>query len=452
MSFTQTLNEDELSKFCKNINKLVGSCNQLTIYQARDVVQEINNFLYTNYEGIGTTFTLGNTYNYLSDFHKYWELHHKEILNCQIDEHQCELVADALHNVFIKTNGTAFKSLYDTCGLSPEDICRIRLLTANQDFRGSRSFDELAKIYNSDPSIFDEGVIAEKPEDFVKRIGISNLSQNDKRISYAQKIANFVLSYKCSPYKIIEKFDWDLIKFRTALINCTGSGYGNKKTDMFIRDMVVLNIWNDTKNFDKIDVASDINTIKVALRTSIIKTEIPLVSSFLDIFCHQYVYIDEMNTKAWRKVWEFWVNNYPTETISSPCLIDYFVYQVIGRQFCKEILYEYKCDSNCHTFKWHSSSNRTCQVCYNLYRKRVSATLIRKIMPCIDSQGSIAILQTPFNKAIQLQNQKIDNCPFAPICGNNKKLMPPKSISILGQTGWTTAYTQKDNGGGGLMA
>lgn len=33
-----------------------------------------------------------------------------------------------------------------------------------------------------------------------------------------------------------------------------------------------------------------------------------------------------------------------------------------------------------------------------------------------------------------------------------KKLMPPKSISILGQTGWTTAYTEIGIGGGGLMA
>lgn len=30
--------------------------------------------------------------------------------------------------------------------------------------------------------------------------------------------------------------------------------------------------------------------------------------------------------------------------------------------------------------------------------------------------------------------------------------MPPKSISILGQTGWTTAYARNDEGGGGLMA
>ena len=32
---------------------------------------------------------------------------------------------------------------------------------------------------------------------------------------------------------------------------------------MFIRDMVVLGIWENIFGFDEIDVASDINTIKV---------------------------------------------------------------------------------------------------------------------------------------------------------------------------------------------
>lgn len=41
---------------------------------------------------------------------------------------------------------------------------------------------------------------------------------------------------------------------------------------------------------------------------------------------------------------------------------------------------------------------------------------------------------------------------FSEICGESKNLMPPKSISILGQTGWTTAYARNDEGGGGLMA
>lgn len=124
---------------------------------------------------------------------------------------------------------------------------------------------------------------------------------------------------------------------RNDLIACN-AGYGNKKADMFVRDMVVLGIWQNVTGFERINVASDVNTIKVALRTGIIRAAIPLVSSFLDIFCYQYEYIDEMNAAAWRRVWEIWTKKYPQESISSPCLMDYFVYNVVGRQFCKESL------------------------------------------------------------------------------------------------------------------
>lgn len=46
----------------------------------------------------------------------------------------------------------------------------------------------------------------------------------------------------------------------------------------------------------------------------------------------------------------------------------------------------------------------------------------------------------------------IEQCPFKDICGEARKLMPPKSISIMGQTGWITSYTEKDADGGGVMA
>lgn len=443
--------QDELSKFCSSIRDTLGSEESLNIEQARIVVNKINEFLYTNYEGIGTTSLSDSTIEYFSDFHKYWESHHKEILDCQIDELQCGRVADALHEVYLKTDGEVFASIWDTFGLSKEDVCRVRMLTANQDFRGSRSFEGFAKVFNIDNSIFDEELIAQDPAEFIKSIKISDLSQNDKRESYAQNIAKFVLEHKCSPYEIIKHYNNDVYELRTALINCSGAGYGNKKTDMFLRDMVVLGIWNDVRGFDKIDVASDINTIKVALRTSIIRTAIPLVSSFLDIFCYQYSYIEEMNALAWRRVWEIWKDKYPNECVSSPCLIDYFVYGVIGKQFCKENLVEFKCNTHEHYFKWHSSRNKTCQVCLSNGLKKIKAIPIRRMMACTDPEGDIAILQTEFNKK-QPDGKKINNCPFKDICGDNRKLMPPKSISIFGQTGWTSAYSKNEEGGGGLMA
>lgn len=443
---------DALSAFYRNLSQISLEKEDLTIEQAREVVKQINEFLYcSNPADTDTINIFGNAWKYISDFHKYWEKQHKNILDCQINEVKCEQVADALHQVYITTKGKAFSNIYDTCNLKPEEICQVRMLTANQDFRGSRSFKELAKIYRDDPSIFDSASISKEPESFVKALKLSNLSQNDKRISYAKNIADFVRNYKCTPFEIITKFNNNVYDLRDALIQCNGAGYGNKKADMFIRDMVVLGIWENIFGFDEIDVASDINTIKVALRTGIIRTAIPLVSSFLDIFCHQYAYIDEMNALAWRKVWEIWVEKYPNETIESPCLIDYFVYGVIGKQFCKEILVYFKCEKHNHNFYWHSANNKTCQICFKERRERIPAKVVKKMMPCLLDEGSIAIKKTKYAMDLP-EGETIEQCPFKDICGETKKLMPPKSISILGQTGWTTSYTEKDAGGGGLMA
>mgnify|MGYP007014057323 FL=1 len=117
---------DELLSFSQLIKSLIQDNEILDIKDAREIVKTINNFLYTNYESIGHTKALGNTYEYLSDFHKYWEKNHAKILDCQINDDKCELVADALHSVFLKTKGSAFQEIFHTCGLSPKDICRVR--------------------------------------------------------------------------------------------------------------------------------------------------------------------------------------------------------------------------------------------------------------------------------------------------------------------------------------
>lgn len=157
-----------------------------------------------------------------------------------------------------------------------------------------------------------------------------------------------------------------------------------------------------------------------------------------------------MNAAAWRRVWEIWTQKYPQESISSPCLMDYFVYNVVGRQFCKESLIFFACP-NWHVFKWHSSRNTTCQVCYKQGIRRVPASIVRKCMPCEDEEGFIAIQNTEYVRALP-SGQKLTECPFTAICNDKKHLRPPKSISIMGQTGWQSAYANKGEGGGGLMA
>ena len=427
----------------------------IPIENKRKIISSLNDFLYTNYENIGTTRILDGDFEYFSDFHKFWEKHHEEILNPVIDEKQCFKIAEILHNIFVNHGEKTFTELYNTFALQPKEICLIRYFSANQDFRGSRQFEKLFKIYSNDPSKFNVNNINSNPEDFLKNLKITDLSQSDKRLKYAKTASQLLIDNKIEPYGLLNYCGNDFLKVRTLLTKNRGSGFGKKKTDMFLRDMCLLGVWLNGKNFDKIDVASDINTIKVALRTGILQTEIPLLSSFLDIFCYQYTLMDEKSAMAWRRVWEIWKENYPKECIESPCLIDYLVYRVIGKEFCKETLVTFEGETCKHTFKWHSARNKTCQIC-NKKSIKEKAISLTKTLPCTDDDGYISIRQSKYVSGMDAVLPGIDECPFVEACNPRDskfiKFNPPKSISILGQTGWERARTRKGEGGGGLMA
>lgn len=443
----------ELDKFVRSLAELYpDSLLRLSVEQARVVVKNINDFLYANYDGIGTVEALGEQYQYLSDFHKFWVEHHREILDIEVNDEACREVAHALHDVFIRTSGRAFEEIDKPNSLTAEDFCRVRFLTANQDFRGSLNFERLSQVFLADNSIFDERLIFDDPADFVKAIGITSLSQGDKRVQFAKNISEFVIAHDTSPFGLIDYYGRDVCKLRNALIQTHKTGYGNKKTDMLIRDMVVLKVWNNVTGFEEIDVASDFNTMKVALRTGIMRAAIPLVSSFIDIFCYQYEYVDEMNALAWRRVWEIWCEDFPNENIGSPCLLDYFIYNVVGKQFCRNTLCVFQCNSEAHIFKWHSSRLRNCQICASKL-VRSKATLLEKRLPCTDVDGRIAIEKTDFVLSC-IAEPNYSECPFKSICekAGRQNLKPPKSISIKGRTGWETTYTKQGQGGGGLMA
>ena len=177
---------------------------------AREIVRIINDFLYTTHDGIGTVNVLGQTFEYFSEFHKFWHENYIDILDCIINDEVCEHVADALHDIYIFTEGKAFSEIWDTCGLANEQVCRVRMFSANQDFRGSLKFGSLAKRYGSDPSIFDEDIIIASPEKFISAVGLTDRSQSDKRSKYASAIASFVKNYDCAPIDIIKCFDNDV--------------------------------------------------------------------------------------------------------------------------------------------------------------------------------------------------------------------------------------------------
>ena len=448
---------DNFSRFFNTLLVKTGISfdRNLKLSEIRYIVSKINEYFYTNYEDIGTTFILDDYYEYFSDFHVFWEKYHQEIISPTIDDKSCEKVVDILHHLYITYGESLFYELYDTHSLKPPEICKIRYFSANQDFRGTRDFSVLCRKYQDDPSIFEASKINDNPEDFLKNIGIVSLSQSDKRIKYAKTASQILLEKNIEPFDLFAYYNNDVSKFKEFLITQKGSGFGNKKIDMFIRDMVVLQVWKNPLNFSEIDVASDINTTKVALRTGILKTAIPLLSSFLDIFCYQYTLIDEMNAAAWRKVWELWKNKYANECVESPCLIDYLVYRIIGKEFCKESLCIYECETKSHQFKWHSPRNKTCQVCH-INKVNNKAKVIAKVLPCTDNEGYLVIGKNKFVSGENPLLLNIRECPFVSVCNPKdikfKKLNPPKSISILGRTGWETAKVKRDEGGGGLMS
>lgn len=433
-----------------NFKEILTTSN---IEKQRNFLSELNEFLYTTYEGIGETELIGMQFEYLSEFHKFWEKNHREILNPKINNEKCSQVAEVFHRLYNHYGKNPFTELYETLDLTPEEICKIRYFTANQDFRGSRKFDVFASKYIADPSLFDPNFISKDPQNFLSSLGLSGLSQTDKRTKYALTAAKIVLDYDIEPFELFDHFNQDYDKIRNKLTSTQGSGFGKKKTDMFLRDMRQLNVWPEGKNYEVVDVASDINTIKVALRTGILQTDIVLLSSFLDIFCYQYELMDKMNALAWRRVWEIWQEKYPGETVEGPSLIDYLVYNLIGKEFCKDRLYLFECSKRKHRFYWHSSRNRTCQICYKKNNERNKARIIYKDLPCKYLTGKIAIEN---NKVKERILPGVEECIFVEVCNprskNFIKLNPPKSISILGRTGWETARIKRGEGGGGLMA
>lgn len=436
---------DGLKEFAGEIKSLALK-PEFDAETARKVILAVNDFFFTTEPSLGTLRIMGQDRAYFSAFHKYWEKNYKEIIGAFIDDEQCRKIADALHIVYQATEGKAFHQANETQGLPLNEFCRVRILTANQDFRGSRSNKDMVKAYLSDKAKFDLDWIISNPEAFIAHIESSRLSQTDKRSEYAKNIALFLKENGAEePVDIIKSFDNDLLRFKEALTSFTGAGYGNKKADMLIRDMVVLGAWEKAKNYDKINVASDVNTVKVALRTGILQTKIPLVSSFLDQFCYQYGYIDQMSAQAWRRIWEIWQQQYPSDKVESPSLLDFLIYDTIGRQLCRSGALKLIRCSRCGKQDYVARKIK-CQHC------KGETETVETFLPC-DSPHEFEYVKTTSIYAQNLFKPNLTSCPFKPVCDEygKKYLDAPKSISIIGQTGWTSSYSSKGKGGGGMM-
>lgn len=417
------------------------------IVLAQRVLETLNEYFFQTYNGIGTTKINDKEYQYFSEFHKFWEAHYDEILNARIDRTQARLAAIALQSAKSLYGTEIFNVTLNTHGLSKRAVAQVRFFTANQDFREPPE-DQFGKYYK-DPTQFDTRTIYGEPAAFLSFLGMTRLSQSDKRLDYAKHAAEFLLERKIDAYDIAAYYENDAKKIRESFLTATGMGYGRKKTDMFIRDMVALGVWPQLLNMDVIDVASDRNIMKLALRTRILQTDIPLLSSFLDIFGYQYGHIYEISAAAWRSVWEEWKLINPETAPVAPCMIDFLLYR-IGREYCDDDLVEYVCE-NKHRFYHFGARLRRCRQCYG------KVTPANRLLPCQvyshqlprDEEGALILdksnLLRTFNGVCILESV------CRPKANDFKKLSPPKSISIVGRTSWTDSYAYKDEGGGGMM-
>lgn len=325
----------------------------------------------------------------------------------------------------------------------------MRFFTANQDWREPPE-DPWAK-YLEDPSSYDASVIDEDPEAYLKRLGVTRLSQSDKRLDFVRNAAKFLLERNISAYDVAKLCDYDAARIRELLISQPNMGYGPKKANMLVRDMYVLRVWPELRGLEAIDVASDVNTMKLALRTRILQTEIPLVSSFLDIFCYQYEYVSEASAAAWRAVWNKWRELEPMTAPASPCLMDFLLYR-IGRDYCYEMAVLYQCEGKDRHQFWHFGGRlKQCRSCHS-QAKRVEMSLPCQITPeRLPRQAGGQLMLSEQNLLYRFNDKCVLETTCMPKTDGFRKLSPPMSISIKGRTGWTQSYAYRGQGGGGMM-
>jgi len=362
----------------------------------------INRFIYTQsskLKGLKCMTRYGSA-DYFSEFHKFWEENNKQILDIYVNDEKCKEVAESLESNYRPFSPS---SIVDVKGLSPQQIANTRLFTAIQDFGFGLRLDYYS-LARQRPYLFNPEEISRHPEytnQLLTQLGVSDY-QPDKRIEWISRCARLLVDrYGGTAFNIGKVHNYDVVAIREALLKAN-IGIDAKNADMFLRDMQELQVWN-LKRFEEVSVASDMNTMRIALRTGITHTRVPLFSSFMDVFCYHYSAVDETTAKAWRRAWELWRELPNNHSVTSPAYIDYLIYNM-GRRCCR-------------------SKRRRCEVqCSRDEQKR-----------CILNRFALPNCG--------------DRCIFKGICDEaSKNLNPPKSISIFGKYGWTTAYS--DEGGG----
>ena len=317
----------EFDSFVAGVLEIIGlrkEAPKLNEKQIAGILNRLNEFLYQSYKEGDRKF--------ISKFHKFWKENHEKILEIRVDEKKCEEVAKILESIFAEKT---FPVSGDVEELTPHQIANVRFFAIIQDFIIRFKIDpyKLAKeksylfnpkeILDNHPAITDE---------FLHHIGAD--SQLDKRHKFARLCAELLIDkYDGDAFNIAKLHDYDAKEILEVLVNNPDEKYKNqlgfseKKAIIFIRDMLNFGVWK-VKNPEVLDLPSDQNTMKVALRTGIVTTRIPLLASYLDIYCYQYDTIDNKCREAWRKVWEIWGKFPDNHRLPAPASFDFLIYKV----------------------------------------------------------------------------------------------------------------------------
>lgn len=400
----------DMSEFINFLEKLMNYCNinfdscifkSLDEYEvAANILNEINRFLYQKKTNLPS--------EYISEFHKYWAENHKKVLSPKINPNgECLAVAKVFENIYMNN---VIKVQLDTLDLNKEEIANIRFFTAIQDFNiDVHARSNPFEFYKRHPDCFKPNKIRDNDllvDEFLNFLGAQ--SQRDKRKPWMLNSARLLIEkYSSSAYNINDAHNGDVLEIIKALTTEEKYGFSNKKAHMFLRDMADLGVWKYRRNIEQLDVMSDKNTMRVALRTGILQFRIPLLASFLDIFCYQYSMVDRLNREAWRRVWKEWKNISNNHRPSTPASIDYLVFR-LGKISCRP-------------------RKRFCPPEESIKQKKLESLI-------------------PQDRLIFSVN---GYCIFSSICKLERKILnAPNSISIEGRTGWKSGKTNEGGGGG----
>jgi len=174
-----------------------------------------NRYFFQTYDGIGSTEFEGSEFAYFSDFHRFWEENHEEILNARINHAQARLAAESLRGALAQHGSAVFRVNHNLHGLTVQQLAQVRFFTANQDFR--KPPDDQFTIYLERPEVFDPVAVAEAPDDFLTSMGLNRLSQSDKRRDFAQNSARFLTEQGITAFEIAGRFGNDAVAIRNAI-------------------------------------------------------------------------------------------------------------------------------------------------------------------------------------------------------------------------------------------